>query len=140
MNQIKKVSETSKEHMKRLSPSANSVFLYGIYIVVLGAVFLLIPNFALQMLGMKTTSEVWIHILGWFGIWLGIYYIVAGRSESKAFIVTTVYGRPTFLVFLGVLVALKMIEPIILIIPAIDIATAIWTYSMLRHEKKIQAA
>ena len=112
--------------------------LYGIYIVILAAMFLFIPNAVLQLMGMKTTSEVWIHTLGWFGIWVGIYYIVAGRSEAKAFIVTTVYGRPTFFVFLGVLVALKMIEPVILIIAVIDIATAIWTGLLLRSEKTLQ--
>jgi hypothetical protein len=134
MNGIKEISTTSREHRKCLSPSANSVFLYGIYIVILGLAFLFIPNVVLQLMGMKTTSEVWIHILGWFGIWLGIYYIVAGRSEAKAFIVTTIYGRPTFFVFLGVLVMLKMIEPVILLIAGIDIVTAIWTGILLRSE------
>jgi hypothetical protein len=121
--------------MRKLSRSANSVFLYGIYIIILAMVFLLIPNVALNLLGMKPAYEVWIHVTGWFGIWLGIYYIVAARSESKAFILTTVYGRPTFMLFLGVLAFLKMIEPIIMIVGAIDVATAIWTYSLLRLEK-----
>jgi len=123
------------EDKKKLSRSANSVFLYGIYIIILAMVFLFIPNVALSLLGMKPAHEVWIHVTGWFGIWLGIYYIVAARSESKAFILTTVYGRPSFILFLGVLAILKMIEPIILIVGAIDVATAIWTYSLLRLEK-----
>ena len=84
---------------------------------------------------MKTSSEVWIHIAGWFVIWLGIYYIVSARSESKAFIRTTVYGRPTFLVFLGALVFLGMIEPVIIVFGAVDLVTAIWTYWLLRLEK-----
>ena len=118
-----------------LTKSANSVFLYGIYIIIVGSAFLFLPNLCLQLLGMKTTSEVWIHVTGWFGIWLGIYYIVSARSESKAFILTSVYGRPTFIVFLGVLVFLHLIEPPVLIIGAIDVITAIWTYSLLRSEK-----
>jgi uncharacterized membrane protein len=124
---------TGKE--RGLSRSANSVFLYGIYIIILGAAFLLVPNLCLELMGMNATSEVWIRVVGWFGIWLGIYYVVSARSESKAFILTSVYGRPTFLIFLGVLVALGMIGPIILIIGAIDLLTALWTYSLLRKEK-----
>jgi hypothetical protein len=120
---------------RRLSRSANSVFLYGVYIVILGLAFLLVPNLCLELMGIKTTTEVWIRVVGWFGIWLGIYYIVSARSESKAFIRTTVYGRPTFIVFLSLLVALGMIEPIILIIGVVDIVTAIWTYSLLHLEK-----
>ena len=126
---------TGKE--RRLSRSANSVFLYGIYIIILGAAFLLVPNLCLELMGIKTTSEIWIHIVGWFGVWVGIYYVVSARSESKAFILTSVYGRPTFLIFLGVLVAFGMIEPIILIIGVIDLLTAIWTYSLL-HKEKVQ--
>jgi len=121
-----------------LSRSAFSVLVYGIYIFLLGLMFLLVPNFGLRILGIKTTSEVWIHIAGWFVVWLGIYYIVSARSESKVFIRTTVYGRPTFIVFLGVLVALGMIEPVIIIFGAIDLVTALWTYRLLRLEKKPQ--
>jgi hypothetical protein len=84
---------------------------------------------------MKTTGEVWIHVGAWFVIWVGIYYIVSARSESKAFIRWTTYGRPTFIVFLTILVALKMIEPIIIIIGALDVITAIWTFLALRSEK-----
>jgi len=120
----------NQEKTNGLSKSANSVFLYGIYIVIVGAAFLFLPNLCLQLLGMKTTSEVWIHITGWFGIWLGIHYIVSARSESIAFIQTSVYGHPTFIPFLWVLVLFHLIEPPVLIIGAIDVLTAIWTYSL----------
>jgi hypothetical protein len=134
---IKSIAETNRVLMQRQRPSANSVYLYGNYIIILGAVFLLLPNAALQLMGMKTSSEVWIHIMGWFGIGVGIYYVVAGRSEAQAFFITTVYGRPTFLVFLRVLVVLKIIEPVILVIAGIDLATAIWTSLLLRSEKRL---
>ena len=84
---------------------------------------------------MKSTSDVWIHIAGRFVIWLVIYYIVSARSESKAFIRATVYGRPTFIVFLGVLVVLGMIKPVIIVFGAVDLATAIWTNWLIRLEK-----
>ena len=119
----------------RLSRSAFSVLVYGVYILLVGLMFLFFPNFFLGVLGMKTTSEVWVHIAGWFVIWLGIYYIVSARSESKAFIRTTVYGCPTFIVFLGALVLLGMIEPVILVFGAVDLATAIWTCWLIRLEK-----
>jgi hypothetical protein len=118
-----------------MSKSAFSVFVYGIYVVLLGIIFLFFPNVCLSILGMKTTGEVWIHVGAWFVIWVGIYYIVAARSEAKAFIRWTTYGRPTFIVFLTVLVALHMIEPIMIIIGAIDVISAIWTVSALRSEK-----
>jgi hypothetical protein len=118
-----------------MSKSAFTVFVYGIYIIVLGLLFLFIPNICLSILGMKTTGEVWIHVAAWFVIWVGIYYIVAARSESKAFIRWTTYGRPTFIIFLGILVALKMIEPIIIIVGVGDLIATIWTIVALRSEE-----
>jgi hypothetical protein len=120
-----------------MSKSAFSVFVYGIYIIVLGLLFLFIPNVCLTILGMKTTSEVWIRIAAWFVIWVGVYYIVAARSESKAFIRWTTYGRPTFIVFLSFLVALKMIEPIIIIVGVGDLIATIWTLLALHSEKVV---
>ncbi len=96
---------------RRLSGSARSVLTYGIYIIVVGAAFLLFPNVGLRLMGLKTTTEVWIHIMSWFVIWVGIYYIVSALSESRAFIRATVFGRPTFIVFSSVIVSLGMIEP-----------------------------
>jgi hypothetical protein len=118
-----------------MSKSALSVFVYGIYIVVLGLLFLFFPNACLTILGMKTTGEVWIRVAAWFVIWVGVYYIVAARSESKAFIRWTTYGRPTFIVFLSILVALRMIEPIIIIVGIGDLIATIWTLLALRSEK-----
>jgi hypothetical protein len=125
---------------RRLSSSACSVLAYGVYIIVVGAAFLLFPNVGLRLMGLKTTTEVWIHIMSWFVIWVGIYYIVSALSESRAFIRATVYGRPTFIVSSSGIVALGMIEPVFLIFGAIDLATAVWTFLLMRSEKKIAAA
>jgi len=129
-----------RDRRGRLSGSARSVLAYGVYIIVVGAAFLLFPNVGLRLMGLKTTTEVWIHIMSWFVIWVGIYYIVSALSESRAFIRATVFGRPTFIVFSSVIVALGMIEPVFLIFGAIDLATAVWTFLLMRSEKKIAAA
>ena len=86
-------------------------------------------------MGMKTTGEVWIHIVGWCAFWLGLYYVVCARSDAKVFIRWTTYSRPTFIIFLTVLVALNRIEPIIIIVGAIELVFAIWTMIALRSEK-----
>lgn len=123
-----------------LSGSAKSVLAYGVYIIIIGAAFLLFPNFGLRLMGLKTTTEVWIHLMSWFVIWVGIYYIVSALSESRAFITATVLGRPTFILLSSVIVALGLIEPIFLLFGAIDLATAVWTYVLIRSEKKASVA
>ena len=123
-----------------ISKSAFSVFVFGIYTVILGLSFLFFPNFCLSVLGMKTTEEVWIHIVGWCAFWIGVYYVVAACSEARAFIRCTTYSRPTLIVFLAVLVMLHMVEPVIILIGAIELAFAIWTIWALRAERADSAA
>ncbi len=118
-----------------MSKSAFSVFIFGIYTIIMGLSFLFFPNLCLSILGMKTTGEVWIHILGWCIFWIGVYYVVCARSDAKAFIRWTTYSRPTMIIFISILVALNMIEPIIIIVGAIELFFAIWTISALRAEK-----
>ena len=118
-----------------MSKSAMSVFVHGVYIVFLGVLFLFFPNSCLGLLGMKTTGEVWIRVAAWFVLWLGVYYIVAARSGSKASIYLTLYSRPAFFLFLATLAGLKMIEPVFMILGAGDVASAIWTAAALRYEK-----
>ncbi len=69
----------------RLSGSARSTLAYGIYVIVVGAALLLFPNVGLRSMGSKTTTGVWIHIMNWFVIWVGIYDGVSALSESRAF-------------------------------------------------------
>ena len=111
-----------------MSATAKTVFYFGIYIVGLGLILLFIPNVLLDPFGFDEAKEVWIRVLGVVVTALGYYYIVAARSDARAFFNATIYGRTwLFLAFL-VLVALGQTKPILILFGAVDMAGAVWTW------------
>ncbi|MBL4706339.1 MAG: hypothetical protein JKY54_17560 [Flavobacteriales bacterium] len=119
-----------------MDKSAKSVFFYGNYVILIGISFLLFPNFTLGILGIEPATEVWIYFFGWFVMWLGIYYVISSLHNVKPFIMATIYGRPTLLAFIGLLVYLKMLDPIFIVFGIGDLLTAIWSYSLILSERK----
>ena len=55
-----------------MSRSALSVFVFGIYAIVVGIVGLAAPNFLLEKLSGASTTEVWIRLVGLLLIYLGL--------------------------------------------------------------------
>ena len=47
-----------------MSNTARSIYVYGVYLVILGLTLLVIPNVPLPLFGLPTTNEVWIRIVG----------------------------------------------------------------------------
>src|SRR5574341_1236669 len=81
--------------VRKMSNSARSVFVFGLYLAVLGIVLLVVPNFLLGMFFLPSTTEVWIRVAGMLLLFLGFYYTQAARKEMTDFFQWTVYVRPT---------------------------------------------
>jgi len=60
-----------------MSKSATSVFVVGIFLIIAGIGFLIIPNIVLSILGILSSDEVWIRILGMKVLFIGYYYVSA---------------------------------------------------------------
>ena len=115
-----------------MSNSAKSIFVFGIYICVLGIAFVTIPNVLLGLFGIPTTSEVWIRVTGMILFLLSSYYFQAARKEFTEFFRWTVYPRASVIVFFTVFVLLGYAPPILILFGVIDLSSAIWTYLALR--------
>jgi hypothetical protein len=115
-----------------MSKAAKSILVFGIYAVVVGLTFLVIPNIALALLGGPTSDEVWIRVLGLIVAILGYYYIQAARHELTPFFRSTVQGRPLVLVGFIVFVLLGLAKPVLIIFGVIDLLGALWTGLALR--------
>ena len=115
-----------------MSRAARSVVVFGIYALVAGAGFVLVPNLALATLGIPATTEVWIRVLGVVVAILGVYYIVAARSGVVAYFRASVWGRASFLLATVALAVLGL-GPVALVgFGVIDGAGALWTALALR--------
>ena len=118
-----------------MSNSARSVLVFGLYLVVLGIVLLVVPNFLLGMFVLPSTTEVWIRVAGMLVLFLGFYYIQAARKEMTDFFRWTVYVRPTVIVFFAAFVLLGFASLPLILFGVVDLLGAIWTGLALRSPK-----
>ncbi len=115
-----------------MSKSAKTIYIFGIYICILGIAFMAIPNVLLGLLGFPATDQVWIRIVGMLLVILSYYYIQAARHELEIFFQLTAYGRASVIVFLIVFVLLGYAPPTLILFGVVDLAAAIWTHLALR--------
>jgi hypothetical protein len=66
---------------KPMSKSAQSLFVFSIYLFTLGLILLIIPNFILSIFSVPETQEVWIRVVGMLVIILGYFDFQASKNE-----------------------------------------------------------
>lgn len=115
-----------------MNKAARSVFVFGIYLAVLGMGLVLVPNPLLTLFGFKPTTEVWIRIVGMLLIIIAYYDIMATRTRSTSFYHWTVVARISSFLFLTAFVILGLAQPMLLLFGFIDLAGATWTALALR--------
>ena len=117
--------------MGRTSAAARSVLVFGLYLLVVGALLMLVPDAVLKVLGLRQTHEPWIRILGTVTCYLGIYYLVAARHEMTAFFRASIGVRLSLIVVLLALVLWAGAKPVLLVFGGIEAAGALWTRAAL---------
>ena len=120
-----------------MSKGARSLFVFSIYLFILGAILILIPNFLLSIFAFPETNEVWIRVLGLVIFILGFYYFQASKSEMKDFFQWTVYARASVIIFFIIFVLLGFASPVLILFGFIDAVAALWTHLSLRSDKQI---
>jgi hypothetical protein len=118
-----------------MSNAAKSILVFGIYLVVIGLGFLIVPNIPLALFGFPTTNEPWIRVVGMLVLILAYYYIQTARSEMQLFFRWTVHTRPLVLVCFIVFVALGLARPTLILFGVVDLLGAIWTGLALRSSQ-----
>ncbi|MGB4846580.1 MAG: hypothetical protein WBP41_01610 [Saprospiraceae bacterium] len=117
-----------------MTSSAKSVYVFGLYLYLVGLTLIFVPNLFLQTLHLPETNEVWIRIVGLLAFVLGFYYHRMAAMNITAFFKLTIPVRlGVFAVFVA-FVLLHLAEPVLILIGAVDLAGAIWTWSALKKE------
>jgi hypothetical protein len=116
-----------------MTRSARSIYVFGIYLLVTGGVLIGSPNTLLALLKLPPTTEPWIHILGVPVMAMGMTYITSARAELVPFFRASVGIRVFVLVSFGVLAALRVVPPIIILFGLADAGAALWTHLALRQ-------
>ena len=117
-----------------MSRAAISLLVYGIYLAFLGLGFLIMPNMLLAIFGMPATDEVWIRVAAMLLLILAYYDLQAARNELTPFFRFSAHARASVILFFVVFVVLGFVQPIILLLAALDLFAALWTAWALRSE------
>ena len=120
-----------------MSKSARSVFVYGLYLAVVGIVLVVAPNLLLGMFFLPSTTEVWLRVVGMLLLFLAFYYIQAVRKGMTDFFQWTVYLRSTVIVFFIIFVLLGLASPPLILFGVVDLLGAIWTGLAQRSSKTV---
>lgn len=117
-----------------MTAAAKSIYYFGLYLYLVGATLIFIPDIFLSAIRMPATNEIWIRVLGVIVGLLGFYYHQSGAKNISAFFPLTIPTRIiVFTVFL-VFFILKMASPMMVGIGAVDLAGAIWTFMALKKK------
>jgi hypothetical protein len=115
-----------------MSHPGKSVFVFGLYMLLLGAALVLAPNLLLPLFGFDLTDEVWIRVMGQLALYLGVYYVWAGYTERREFMALTVAIRLSVPVFFAAFVAAGLVSSVLLLLALPDLCGALWTWRSLK--------
>ena len=119
-----------------MSKPARTIFVFGIYLTVLGITLVTVPNLLLGLFGFAETREVWIRVVGMLVLILGAYDVQAARQEWDGFIRLSVPLRMSVPAFFGAFVLAGLAPPVLLLFAAVDFAAAGWTWLALREVQR----
>jgi len=115
-----------------VTPAARSIFVFGVYVCVVGIGLVTFPNLVIGPLGFPVAQEPWIRVLGAVAFVLGLYYVQAGRENVVAFFRWSLWGRGLILVGFTGLVVFRQAPAGLVLFGVIDALGAAWTYMALR--------
>ena len=116
-----------------MSSAALTIFVWAIYVLVIGTLLAVVPNTVLSLFDLPETGEVWIKVLGIVLVLLALYYADSAWSEARHLYVASILGRGFAAAALIVLVITG--EPWqLLIFAAVEVVGLTWTYGTLRSD------
>ena len=119
-----------------MSRSALSILIFAIYVTLLGAVLVIVPNLLLSLFGIPPTQEVWIRVVGMLLLLIsGLYYQMV-RHDLTPIIRVTVPLRASVIVFFTAFALLDLVSPLLILFGAVDLAAAVWTALALRADSR----
>lgn len=110
-----------------MSPIARTVYLYGLYLIVAGLFFLLLPGWFGPLFGVVREDHGWLRLIGLLIADLGLFYSFIGRYDHEPLCRLTVFARVGVAIVAALLVFSGSVPKPFLLLGLIDLAGAIWT-------------
>ena len=119
-----------------MSSAARSIFVFGLYLTVVGLGLILVPNTLLISLRLPPSAEIWPRVLGVVTLVLAYYYLQAARQELTAFFRWTVAARVVVFVIFATFVLLRLAPVPLVLLGAVDLAAAVWTARAMQSQPR----
>ena len=117
-----------------MSPAARSVFVFALYLILVGTGLVATPNTVLTLLGFPASSEIWPRVVGVLALVLAYYYAQAARGNLTAFFRWSVHARSAVCAIFVALVLLRVAPAPLAMMGIVDLLAAGWTAFALRSE------
>jgi hypothetical protein len=119
-----------------LGSPAKSLFVFGVYLLLLGALLVLVPNQTLALFRIAPTNEVWIRVVGMLVLVIGTLDTLSALAELRAVMRWSVPLRAAVMLFLLAFVATGLGPPVLILFGLVDLAGACWTAWALRNSTR----
>lgn len=116
-----------------MSRPARSLMVFGIYMIVAGLAFLVVPNRMLPDMGLPPSHEPWVRVCATLIAIIGYYYVSAARHGDLGFMRNTVIGRYLAIGAFAALVLAGKAPWQLLLFSIPDAIGATWTAYELRR-------
>lgn len=112
--------------------AAKSLYVFAIYLLILGVLLIITPNTLLSMFQIAETTEVWIRIAGVLTFSVGIYYFYMAPQNNTVFMALTAYVRASIIIWFTLFVLMDWVSPQLILFGIVDLLGALWTFMALR--------
>lgn len=120
-----------------MATAAQTIRVFGMYLLALGAVLIIAPNSLLEIFKLPPVTDVWIRVVGMLAVLLGVYYWHAANANLRSLIRLSVPARLSVLGFFGAFVVLKLAPPVLMVFAIVDAVAALWTWHALRSAYRL---
>jgi hypothetical protein len=119
-----------------MNAEARSVFVFGVYLAVVGLTLVVQPSLLLPLFGIPATEEIWLlRVSGTLVVIIGFFCIQAGRFDWAEFYRGSITTRLWVMACFSSYVILGIAPRELLIVATIDFLGATWTALALRSKK-----
>ena len=116
-----------------MSRAARSVYVFGIYLLVVGGILFGAPNTLLRVIGLPPTMEPWIHVAGIPVMAMAMLFISGARAEDGWFIRASVWVRVFAFLSFAMLGVFQIAPVVVASFGFVDALGALWTRLSLRE-------
>jgi hypothetical protein len=117
-----------------MTPAGKSLFYFGIYVLLTGLQFIIIPEKLIAILQLPPIANGWASAIGLLAMVIGSYDIYCGYANVQPVLKISIFVRLGFAIGTVLLFVSGQMPITVILLGAIDALGALWTYFALRTE------